>query len=110
VQLSPDGSQLSHWSANVIGVVPLQLPLVAMSVWPSWGVPDTVGGEVSAGGVGWTTGVGDDVAGALPALFDAVTTTSSVPATSALATVYVGAVATAMSAQLAPFESQRCHW
>ena len=72
---------------NVLCVlVPLQFPEVAVSVWPCCAMPDTVGCDVSVGGVGWTTAVGEDVAGMLPPAFDAVTTTTSVPPTSALAT------------------------
>jgi hypothetical protein len=81
-QTNPDGSQLSHWSANVIGVVPVQVPFVALSVCPSTGVPDTVGEEVSAGGVAWTTAVVVEVAFALPAVLVAVTVASSVLPTS----------------------------
>ena len=68
-------------------MVPLQLPDVAVSVWPSCAMPDTVGCEVTAGGVGWTVAVGDDVAATLPPAFVAVTRTASVPPTSALSTV-----------------------
>ena len=50
-------------------------------------MPDTVGCEVTAGGVGWTVAVGDEVAATLPPAFVAVTRTTSVPPTSALRTV-----------------------
>jgi hypothetical protein len=35
--------------------VPVQVPLPPVRVWPSWGVPEIVGGEVLAGGRGTTT-------------------------------------------------------
>jgi hypothetical protein len=71
----------------VIGAVPLQVPDVAVSVWPSCAMPDTVGGEETEGGTGWTTAEGEDVADTLPPAFDAVTRTASVSPTSALARV-----------------------
>jgi hypothetical protein len=58
-----------------------------LSVWPSWAVPDTVGDEVTAGGVGWTTRrvrlasttrVRREDARAEPPAFLAVTVTRSV--------------------------------
>src|SRR5579872_3594486 len=48
-QFAPVVSQRSHAYANVMGVSPLQLPLVAVSDWPICAVPDTVGGEVLDG-------------------------------------------------------------
>jgi hypothetical protein len=94
----------------VIGVLPVQVPVVALSVWPFWGVPVTIGDEVSAGGTAWTGAVGEEVACWLPPALDAVTSTSSVPPTSAVTIVYVAEVAPVMLAQFAPFESQRFHW
>jgi hypothetical protein len=95
---------------KVIGVVPVQVPFVVVRVWPDWGVPDTVGREATAGGVAVTNAVGAEGALALPPLFVALTTTMSVCPTSALAAVYVVAVAPEMLLQFAPVESQRCHW
>src|SRR4029078_8967461 len=42
-QLPPFSSQRRHEYANVIGAVPVQLPLVVVSVLPPSGVPETVG-------------------------------------------------------------------
>ena len=36
----------------MIGWAPVQIPGLAVSVWPACGVPDTVGGEVFTGGEG----------------------------------------------------------
>jgi hypothetical protein len=42
-QPEPAVSQRSHAYVNVIGVSPAQLPLDAVSAWPIWAVPETVG-------------------------------------------------------------------
>jgi hypothetical protein len=73
-------------------------------------MPDTIGSADTAGGVAWTIAVWEEGALALPAAFDAWTTTVSVPPTSALTTEYVVLVAPAIGLQLPPVESQRCHW
>ena len=39
-----------HWYAKEIGVVPLQLPLCATSVWPRSAVPEIEGCTVTTGG------------------------------------------------------------
>ena len=44
--------QRSQLRAYVIGVVPDQVPTVALRVWPTLVVPDTVGVAVLAGGMG----------------------------------------------------------
>ena len=57
--------------------MPDQLPGSAVSVWPSSGVPDTVGTAVLAGGSAWAATVGAEALSALPgAALSAVTTTS----------------------------------
>ena len=94
----------------MIGVVPVQAPGAAVSVWPSCASPDTVGSVATAGGTAWTIAVWEEGALALPTAFDAWTTTVIVPPESALMTVYVVLVAPAIGLQFAPFESQRCHW
>src|SRR4051812_22936016 len=48
-QLAPLPSHRRHWYLNVIGVVPLHVPSVVVRVWPSAGVPVTVGGAVFVG-------------------------------------------------------------
>jgi hypothetical protein len=96
-----------------IGAVPLQLPLVAVSVWPSSAVPEIDGAAVFCGAAGATAGtarVASDVDDVCPAAFAAVTATRSRWPTSAAWTVYVWPVALAMLVQLAPFASHCSHW
>jgi hypothetical protein len=50
-QLAPAELQRCHWYANVIGLSPLQEPLDAVRVCPSWAVPEIVGRDVFVGGV-----------------------------------------------------------
>jgi hypothetical protein len=75
-------------------------------------VPLIDGGDVFDGATAAavTTPVAAEEADDEPALFDAVTSTRTVEPTSADANVYVCALAPAISAQLAPAESQRRHW
>src|ERR687888_1649005 len=47
----PSFGQRRHWYVNVIGVEPDQLPLVAVSVWPTTGVPRMRGWPVGVGAV-----------------------------------------------------------
>ena len=67
--------------------MPLQLPFVVESVWPSVAVPESVGGAVLAGATPATTPVAPDVAESLPQPeaqeFADVTTTRIVLSTSA---------------------------
>jgi hypothetical protein len=67
----------------VIGVVPVQVPLVPLSVWPSCAVPEMVGSDVLTGGVGATTAVCALVALELPAELVPVTRKRIVEPTSA---------------------------
>src|SRR5262245_40030417 len=109
-QLEPDPSQRCHSYANEVGE-PLQVPVLALSTWPSCAVPDTTGGDTFAGGAaGTTTPVAADTALAEPPAFDAVTTTRTVNPTSPPTNTYVVPVALAMSAQLAPDGLHRRHW
>ena len=39
VQFAPSASQRRHWYTNVVGE-PLHVPLLVVSVLPSWGVPE----------------------------------------------------------------------
>src|SRR5215208_1593540 len=48
-QLPPVRLQRRHWYANVIGSVPVHLPGSAVSVEPTAGVPEIVGGSVFVG-------------------------------------------------------------
>ena len=90
--------------------MPVHVPLAAVRVEPTCGLPEIDGGAVLAGGEAVTTAVTAEVAAALPAEFEAVTVTASVEPRSADAIVYVAAVAPAMAAHDAPPESHRCHW
>ena len=44
-QLPPFSSQRRHEYEYVIGAVPVQVPLLVVSVLPSSGVPETAGGD-----------------------------------------------------------------
>jgi hypothetical protein len=111
-QLAPLASHRCHWYAYAIGAVPVQVPVEAVSVCPSWSVPLTVGGTVFAGAlpIEAMAAVGSDVAALEPAAFDAVTRILNVLPTSADPVLNCPLVAPAISAQLAPLASQRCHW
>jgi hypothetical protein len=95
----------------VNGAVPLQAPVEALNLWPCWAVPEIVGGLVLTGGAadGVTTAVCAELCELDPAELEAVTATRIVVPRSAATSVYVGALAPAMSAQLAPPVSQRRH-
>jgi hypothetical protein len=67
----------------VIVGVPVHVPVVELSVWPSSGVPLITGRAVLTGGAAATTAVCEVVALALPAAFVPVTTTRIVEPTSA---------------------------
>ena len=70
------------------GVVPLHVPFAAVSVAPSWAVPEIDGAVVLTGALrADTTALGSDSAFAVPLPFVAVTRTRSVEPTSPLATV-----------------------
>jgi hypothetical protein len=87
MQLAPLESQLDHWYAKDIGVVPDQVPWLADKVCPSWARPEIAGGAAFAGGTAATTPVAAEVAVADPAGLLAVTATTSVEPTSALVNV-----------------------
>jgi hypothetical protein len=87
------------------------VPVVAERVWPSCGVPVTVGGAVFAGGDGGadppTGSVSGDARLVDPTPFFTATTTRSVEPVSADCTVYFAEVPTVVHD--APKMSQRCH-
>src|SRR5436190_22950369 len=68
------------------------------------------GAAVFVGSSAATIWLSLEVAVVVSAALLALITTRSVLSTSAPTSWYVAAVAPAMSAQLAPCESQRCHW
>ena len=51
-QLPPFSLHRRHWKTYVIGSVPVQVPVVPVSAWPCWAVPEIVGGAVFLGGAG----------------------------------------------------------
>src|SRR5579862_8259252 len=86
MQLPPPELQRCHAKLYVIGSVPLQAPLSAVSVWPSWVVPEIVGGDVfvtltvvaAAGVAAVATAVATEVTEIVPSALVAVTTTRRV--------------------------------
>jgi hypothetical protein len=105
-QLAPAGSQRLHWYVNVIGVVPAQPPVETASAWPTVACPEIVGAEVEEGATAETAAVGALTTEAVPALFDAVTVTRIVLATSLERSWYAEPVAPAIGVQFAPAASQ----
>ena len=77
VQPPPVPTQRSHWYESEGAGLPLHEPGLTVSVDPSCGVPEMVGGEVFFGAVpvAATTPVGRDSATPLPLVFVAVTCT-----------------------------------
>ena len=49
---APAASQRRHWYANVMGVVPDQLPFVVVRVLPACAEPESAGRDVLTGGAG----------------------------------------------------------
>src|SRR3954453_3886107 len=99
--------QRGHWEGYDSVGLPVPGPAPPLSVEPSRPVPETTGTTTLAGPMGSTLGVGEAVADALPAVFEAVTTARTLAPTSAWPSVYEEEVSPPMSAQ--PGE-QRCHW
>jgi hypothetical protein len=110
-QADPSASQRRHWRVYVIGVIPVQIPSVVVSVCPLTALPDTTGGDVLAGGAGaeTTTGVAAESAELDETVLVAVTRTRIVEPTSTATSVYDDSVAPGMSTQPAPPVSQRRH-
>jgi hypothetical protein len=111
-QAPPAESQRRHWNAYVIGCVPDQTPVEAVSGCPSCAVPLMTGVDVAAGGEAAATTTADwaVVADEEPSKLEAVTRARSVVATSDDVSVYVAAVAPVSGTQRAPAESQLSHW
>ncbi len=90
--------------------MPVQVPLSPVSFWPSWAVPEIVGGAVFLGtAFAETTAVWADCAESEPSALVAVTRTRIVLPTSAPTSVYVFKVPLATLAQLSPLLLQRSH-
>jgi hypothetical protein len=82
----PPASHFRHWYEKT-GLEPLHVPVVAVSVPATMGVPLIVGGVTFFGAAAPITGVAFDVPGAEPSGVVAVTTTRMVLPTSELASV-----------------------
>jgi hypothetical protein len=102
----------SHWYEKAGAGLPLHEPGLTVSVLPSCGVPEMVGGAVFFGAepVAWTTSVGRDVALPDPLALVAVTCTRRRWPTSAVCTVYWLLFAPAIESQLPAWASHRSHW
>src|SRR5262245_1182574 len=107
-QLLPFWSQCCHCCRKL--TAPLQVPSLEVSVLPTAAVPETVGRTVFTGGTESKTSVLMTSAEAPPSAFVAVTTPLIRRFASSFTSLYDCDVAPVMLAQLAPFESQRCHW
>jgi len=103
---------------NVIGLVPVHVPLETLRTEPTCGTPLIAGAAVTAGGVGGTlatVAVGDDhTRWDVPPEFVASTPTSMVEPTSADVGEYVDAATgwpepSTSAVQFAPVVSQRFH-
>ena len=91
--------------------MPVQVPVVPVSVLPWTSEPEIVGSAVFFGALEeTTTDVEAESALACPAPFVAVTRIRSLKPTSELAATYVELVAPLIETQFAAFESQRRHW
>ena len=60
ISVQEPATQRSQPRAYVIGVEPVQVPAVALRVWPRVGVPEIVGGAVFEGGVAAVVGAAGD--------------------------------------------------
>jgi hypothetical protein len=87
------------------------VPFVVVRTCPTDVVPETAGSAVFAGAAGvTTTAVALELAGVVPQTDVALTVERIVLPESAATSVYVLAVAAAITTQLAPAPSQRDHW
>ena len=108
-QSPPLVSQRCHRRRNDVGVG-VHVPFETVSSSPTRADPETAGRTVFLGpSFESTTSVGSDVAVPFPSVFDAVTSTRSVCASSAATAVYVDFVAPAMSPHAVPSVAQRRH-
>jgi hypothetical protein len=89
-----------------MGVEPDQVPVEAVSVWPTVGVPEIVG-KTDDTGADVTTAVAAERAVEDPSLLVAVTLTRIVEPASAEDRTYVAEVAPEIGLQLSPELSQR---
>lgn len=106
-QVSVSTSQRCHWKANEVGL-PVHVPSVAVSSFPTRASPLIVGRPVFVSGAAFepTTSVCSERAFIEPSAFTAVTRTRSVLPTSACPTLYV-LPSDASSTQLLPPGLQR---
>src|SRR5438034_11739165 len=111
LHVSPLWSHRRHWYVYEIGCAPDHVPGSAVSVCPSWRVPEMVGAAVLTGASAEvTTAVCAESTLLDPTLCDAVTVTRIVEPRSLTVSVYVWAVAPPIATQDAPVLSQRRHW
>jgi hypothetical protein len=104
---APALSQRRHWYAYDVGA-PLQLPVEAVSVWPTTVLPLIVGSAVFVGGA-TTAGVGLEVATDEPLLLEAVTLTRRAWPTSPDTGTYDALRAPVSDEQPLPEPSHRSH-
>ena len=83
VQPEPGASQRRHWRVNTIVGVPVHVPSLEVSVWPSMVVPVIPGAAVAAGVASATAAVGELSASAAPTPLAAWTCRRMVAPTSA---------------------------
>jgi hypothetical protein len=96
----------------VIGAVPVHVPVLEVNVCPCCADPEITGAAVELGATADepTMAEAAEAAPAEPAGLVAVTIVRIFEPTSADANTYDDPVAPDTEAQLAPAESQRCHW
>src|SRR3954447_15509018 len=106
----PSASQRSQ-AMVMVGVEPVQAPVVVVRLWPDCGVPDTNGADPLAGATA-STGplVAESLATVPGATLSAVTRTRTCLPMSAGPNVRSCVVAPAMSAQPVVAVVQRTHW
>ena len=102
--MPPFRSQRRHWYVNVIGWLPVQVPVLAVRVWFSTAVPEIVGSWVLAGlfGAALITGEAFELKLAVPSLFVAITRERIRWPTSAPVSTYVRLVAPLIVLELTP--------
>src|SRR5260221_14270584 len=108
VQFAPAESHCRHWKANVGAGKPVHVPVDAVSRLPREAVPVMAGIVATTGGP-VTVAVAFESAVVTPLVLVAVTWSRIVEPASAWTSVYVPAVAPAMSTQLLPPVSHRRH-
>src|SRR5438874_12430569 len=99
MQMTPVTSHRRHRYAYASGDVPVQGPVVVVSVPPCWGRPETEGRDLLAGGAAVTIAVGSDSRSAVPAALRALTRTRIAAPMSSTLSRWLAPSAPGMSAQ-----------